>query len=129
MSLENMLQSAFADLDQLSFDKVQELLQEALKTFESLKEKSRSNDPKERAQAQELAKSLKVALQNQTEELSKIAGVDPSLLANLTLEEDALSPQEWAELNAAKKNLESLQSDPESKPHHHKRTKPIKIFG
>lgn len=124
-----MLQSAFADLDQLSFDKVQELLREALKTFESLKEKSRSVDPKERAQAQELAKSLKVALQNQTEELSKLSGVDPSLLANLALEEDELSPQEWAELNAAKKNLEALQSDPESKTHHHKKTKPIKIFG
>lgn len=107
--LEKLLQETLGDLDNLSQEKIQGLIQEAFKTFMSLKEKSHSTDPKERDEAYKTAMSLKEAMQAQTEEIIKTAGVDPAQFSSLADNQELFNADTWLELSSAKKELEALR--------------------
>lgn len=110
LPLEKMLQDTLGNIDTLSQEKIHELIQEAFKTFTSLKEKANSTDPKEREEAHKIAASLKDCIQTQTEEFSKAAGVDLAAFAHVTENQDLFSPEMWLELSTAKQELEALRN-------------------
>lgn len=119
--LEKMLQDTLGDLDTLSPEKIHSLIQEALKTFLLLRDKSNSTDPKEREEAFKTAMSLKQAMQAQTEALSKKADIDPAVFAALAENQDLIPADTWLELSSAKKELEELRDQlgmTPHKPHH-----------
>lgn len=89
--LEKILQEALGDVDNPSPEKIEKLLQEALKTFESLQEKVQSTDPKEREEALQMALHLKEAMQTQTEEISRLAGIDPEELSSFAKSPEGLT--------------------------------------
>src|SRR5258708_4873799 len=105
--LEKMLQDAFGDLDNLSPEKIEGLVQEAVKIFTALKEKTHSTDPKQREEALKTALSLKKAMEAQTEELSKLAGIDPASFSSLAENQELFTPETWAELTSAQQELEA----------------------
>lgn len=109
LPLEKMLQEALGNIDNLSQEKIHELIQEAFKTFTAIKEKANSANPKDREEAFKTAMSLKDCIQTQTEEFSKSAGIDPDVFANITENQDLFSPEMWLELSTAKKELEALR--------------------
>lgn len=129
MSLETLLEENLSDLDSLSQDKIHVIVQEALKTFLVLKEKSHSSDPKEREEAHKMAMSLKEAIQVQTEELTKSAGLDPAALASLAENSDLIAPEVWLVLSNAKKELEALQTTKPQRFTPHKRNKAAWLLG
>ncbi len=110
LPLEKLLQETFGNIDNLSQEKIHELIQEAFKTFTALKEQANSSDPKEREEAFKTAMALKNCIQAQTEEFSKSAGIDPNVFANATENQDLFSPEMWLELSSAKKELEALRN-------------------
>lgn len=110
--LEKLIQETFGDLDALSPDQMRRLIQEAIKAFSSLKDKSLSSDPKDRDEAFKIAMSLKQVVQNQTEEICKKAGIEPALFASLAEQENEFNAETWSELNTAKKELEEMRQEP-----------------
>ncbi len=104
--LQKIIQETLGDLENLSQEKVQDLIQEALKTFMALKEKINSTNPKEQDEAYQAALSLRETIQTQTEELAKLAGVDPTIL---TENQGLFPPEAWLELSSAKKELEAFR--------------------
>jgi len=89
--LEKILQDALSDVDNLSPEKIETLLQEALKTLASLQEKVQSTDPKEREEALQMALALKEAMQAQTEEISQMAGIDVEEFSSFAKDPEGLN--------------------------------------
>jgi ribosomal protein L9 len=115
--LEKALEETFADISNLSQEKMGELLKEALKTFKSLQQMTHSSDPAEREEALRIASSIKQSLNAQIETISKQAGVDPALFASYS-EQATAAAKEWLDLSAAKEQIEALQNRPTPKlPH------------
>ena len=109
--LERMLKEVLGDLKNFNPDMLRALVQEAVKTFTSLDEKSRSGDPEERGEALKTATALKDALQEQVEALSKMAGTTPRDLASLAEGSD-MDPELLEGFKAATAELEALQGRP-----------------
>lgn len=107
LPLEKMLSEALGDLENISPNQLHQLIQEGLQTFRSLSEKSRSQDAKEREEAQKEAALLKEVLYRQAEDLSKAAGID--LTGAAAEDRDLFNPETWQELSSAKKELESFR--------------------
>ncbi len=114
--LEKLLQEAFGDLDNLSAEKMKKLIQEAAKVFTDLQEKTSSSDPKDREEALKTALSLKGAMQAQTEELGKLAGIDPEILLSLASDQEKISPETMAELNSTKREFQAFRKEGKDQP-------------
>ena len=121
---EKLLQDTLGDLDGLSPEKIERLVQEALKMLSSLQEKSKSADQNERNEALQTALSLKTVLQKQAEAFSKSAGINPQDLASLAQDESLFSEDMLKELNIAKGRFEALQ-----KSTHHNQNKAAWLHG
>lgn len=122
--LETMLQEVMGDLDLCSPDKVEDLLQEAMKTFMALQQKIVSEDPKERDEALQMANALKVAIQAQAEEFSKKAGIDPAEFAAMAENPPIFSPEIAEQLNLAKEKFTKFEAaQPKKSSRHPKKNK------
>lgn len=134
LPLEKLLKETLGDLENLSPEKIQTLLREAFQTFSMLKEKSNSTDPKEREEAYKQAMSLKETLLAQSDELGRMANIDPADLAVLAENKEIFKSDTWTELSSAKKELEEFRdqlgaTEKKTAPPHNKRPKPIIIPG
>ena len=78
LPLEKLLQDSVSDLDALTPEKLQTLLQETVRVFSDIQAKASSNDPKDKEEAYQTAQALKESLQAHTDELCKKMGIDPS---------------------------------------------------
>ena len=116
--LEKLIQETLGDLEALSRDTVPQLIQEALKAFMALSQKSRSNDPKEREEAYKTAMSLKATLETQAEDLIRSSGIEPEAFKALAENEEIFHADTWRELKSAKEEIAAF--------HHQVRLKPKK---
>jgi hypothetical protein len=78
LPLEKLLQDTVSDLDALTPEKLQTLLQETVRVFSDIQAKASSNDPKDKEEALSTALSIKESLQAHTDELCKKMGIEPS---------------------------------------------------
>ncbi|MES2273083.1 MAG: hypothetical protein V4487_02695 [Chlamydiota bacterium] len=106
---EKLLQETFSDLQNLTPDKLQGLIQETMKVFSTLQEKIHSNDPKEREEALNIALALKESLQTQAESVCEKMGLDPSQLSAFAENATNFSAEEWENLSGVKKDLDSFR--------------------
>jgi hypothetical protein len=90
-------------------EKLQGLIQETLKAFQVLHTKIKSQDPKERQEGLKMALELKRALEAQSENLCRSAGMSPTQLAAFVENSENFSQEEWDTLGIAKKELEALK--------------------
>jgi|SRR5579872_3932896 len=116
-SLEKLIQEAFSDLQNLSPDKLQGLIQETMKVLMALQQKAKSENAAERDEAIKAAFSLKETLQAQAEAVCKKLGMDPSQLALFAETASNFSGEEWDQLSGVKKDLEDFKKEfaPQSK--------------
>ncbi len=115
--LEKLIEEAFSDLQNLTPDKLQGLIQETMKTLMALQQKAKSENPADRDEAIKAAFSLKETLQAQAEAVCKKLGMDPSQLALFAETASNFSGEEWDQLNGVKKDLEEFKKEfaPQSK--------------
>ncbi|OGN65511.1 MAG: hypothetical protein A3E80_06395 [Chlamydiae bacterium RIFCSPHIGHO2_12_FULL_49_9] len=106
LPLEKMIEETFSDLNALSPEKMQALVQETMKTFTALQEKIQSDDPKAREEAVQEALQLKETLSLQAEMISRQVGLSADQLADF-----ANSPEneENDDLNAMKTEINAFR--------------------
>ena len=105
LPFQQMLQETFGDLQNLTPEKLQGLVQETVKVFTLLQENMKSADPKVKAEAMDQALNLRDTLQTQANTICKQLGMVPSQLASLA--ESSLSQSgEWSPL---KQDLDSFR--------------------
>lgn len=108
--LEELLQETLGDLSQLSPEKIEALVQEALKTFALLQEMGKSADPEERAEAAKMAVSLKEMIKKQTETLSTMAQESNADLSALAEAQQGVFNKDTLQgLNAAREKISAFQ--------------------
>jgi hypothetical protein len=102
-ALESLLKDTFSDLDDLSSEKVRDLINEALKTFNGLQESAA--DPTKKEEILKTINSLKDTIQNQIEELSEKTGIDSAELMGMGENLQETDSELWSDLQEAKEEF------------------------
>lgn len=123
-NLIKQLEETLGDLEHFSPEKLQDLIQETLKTFQELQTQIQSTDPREREKAVDLAMSLKASLEEQTLSLCQSIGMNPQELAKFVENPSNFSKEEWEALGAAKADLDAFKQQLSSSEE--PRTAPLK---
>ena len=109
LQFEKLIEETFSDLQNISVEKFQGLIQETMKVFTALQEKMKSEDPKEREEAMQAALSLRETLQQQAESICKKLGMNPEQLTSFAETPANFSDDEWKDLSEAKQDLDAFK--------------------
>lgn len=117
-TVNKQLEEALGNLDKLKPEQLNSLIEEAVKTFDSLQGKLHSNDPKDTKAAVESVKELKESLENQMNELLRNVGVNPEELKELMSNPANFAPEERSLIGQIDKEFKRFtsQSEEESSP-------------
>lgn len=107
--LENLLKNAFADPSSLSHEKLEEVVQQTIKSFTALGSQLNSAHPDEKEGAMQAIQSIKDLIQGQSSEIAKNLGLDPSELSAFAENTDNFTEEEWKELTDMKEELSAFQ--------------------
>ena len=107
--LEKLLKSAFADPASLSHEKLEEVVQETIRSFTALGSQLHSSDPEQKEGAKQAIQTIKDLIQGQSSQIAQKLGIDPSELSSFAENTDNFSDDEWAELTEMKEELSAFQ--------------------
>lgn len=105
--LIKVLQEAFGNMQNLTPQKLQEVVRETIKHFTALQGQIKSDDPKVREQALQNALELQKALTEQAESICMQMNLDPDQINAFT----RYLPKESEELTGVKEELENFKNE------------------
>ena len=109
--LMEKIQEIFGNPEKFSPEKMEGLIHETLRFFNTLRQKLESPNEKEREEALNIANTLKTKLEEQALALCQTAGMDPKTLENYINEPANFSSAEWQAMSQAKANLNDYKEE------------------
>lgn len=106
--LVKKLHETFGDLKSLTPAKIDEFIQETLAVFERLNHGFQSADPEEQEEAIGLANTLKAALQEQSDKLCEMTGVNRDTYQRELQNPDNFNKEDWDLLTNLSTNLKEM---------------------
>ena len=108
--LEKMITDTFSDLKNLNMDKFHVLLQETIKVFTNLNERTQSEDPKVREEALVEATTLKDTFQTQADTICQKLGLSPEQISSFAETGPNFSAAEWERLGGLKQEMDEFKT-------------------
>lgn len=105
------LTKMFENFDQVTPDKMESLVNESIKTFESIIANLDSPDEEERNKAMKAAEELRVALEDQAKNALKKAGMDEETVNKYINSSENFLENEWKAIEHAKDEIEDYQKE------------------
>lgn len=99
--LEDLIEDTFSDIQNITPNKMEQVIGETVRILTDLEEKIKSEDPEERKIALERAKEIKTAFEVQTKAICEKAGINPEQFADYA--EQALRPPKPTQQASSKK--------------------------